>query len=154
MVTKVEDEKVEHVFEPDRLEIAPGDTVRWEVENGTHDTVAFHPHPDGASSDEHEGDQDADEHQEMPLRIPEGAKPWRSDHLRTPGESFEYTFTVEGVYNYYCHPHEEQGMAGLIVVGKPMPGPGLMSPQTELPEAIQAKLQELIAWAKTQKGAR
>lgn len=149
MVTKVYDDRVEHVFEPDRLVIAPGDTVRWEIENGLHNTVAFHP------GDEHAAHHDDSESPgERPLRIPPGAKPWESEHLRTPGEAFEYTFTVEGVYNYFCHPHEFEGMAGVIVVGSPKPGPGLEPPQEELSEAMKAKLNELIAWAKAQKGVR
>ncbi len=149
MVTKVSDGKVEQVFEPDRLVIAPGDTVRWELENGIHNTVAFHP-----------GDEHADHHDdagspgERPLRIPAKAKPWESEHMRTPGEAFEYTFTIEGIYNYFCHPHEFDGMVGAIVVGSPKPGPGLEPPQRDLPEATQAKLKELIAWAKAQKGVR
>jgi plastocyanin len=149
MVTKVSDDKVENVFAPDRIMIAPGDTVRWEVENGIHDTIAFHP-----GNEDHESDRHDDDHGQRPMRIPDGARPWQSEHLRTPGESFEYTFTTEGVYNYYCHPHQELGMVGLIVVGKPVPGPGLEPPQTELPEATQVKLTELIAWAKIQKGIR
>ena len=29
--------------------------------------------------------------------------------------------TVEGVYDYYCVPHEHAGMVGRIVVGAPAP---------------------------------
>ena len=32
------------------------------------------------------------------------------------------TFTVEGVYDYYCVPHEHAGMVGRIVVGTPAAG--------------------------------
>ncbi len=147
MVTKVYDDRVENVFEPDRLVIAPGDTVRWEIENGVHNTVAFHP------GDEHAAHlDDSGAMSERPLRIPPKAKPWESEHLRTPGEAYEYTFTVEGVYNYFCHPHEFEGMVGVIVVGSPKPGPGLEPPQTGLPDTVKTKLNELIAWAKAQKG--
>ncbi len=147
MITKVYEDRVENVFEPDRLVIAPGDTVRWEIENGLHNTVAFHP------GDEHTAHHDdVDEAGERPLRIPPEAKPWESEHLRTPGEAFEYTFTVEGVYNYFCHPHEFEGMVGVIVVGSPTPGPGLEPPQKELSEKTKVKLDELIAWVKAQKG--
>ena len=149
MVTKVSDERVEHVFEPDRLVIAPGDTVRWELENGIHNTVAFHPGDEHADHHDDAGSPD-----ERPLRIPAGAKPWETDHMRTPGEAFEYMFTVEGVYNYFCHPHVAQGMVGVIIVGSPKPGPGLEPPQKELPEEAKVKLNELIAWAKAQKGVR
>lgn len=149
MVTRVYDDRVENVFEPDRLVLAPGDTVRWEVGNGVHNTVAFHPGDEHAAHHDGMGNSD-----EPPLRIPPEAKPWESEHLRTPGEAFEYIFTVEGVYNYFCHPHLEDGMVGVIVVGSPAPGPGLELPQKELPEKTKVKLDELIAWAKTQKGVR
>ena len=29
------------------------------------------------------------------------------------------TLTVEGVYDYYCVPHEHAGMVGRIIVGEP-----------------------------------
>lgn len=32
------------------------------------------------------------------------------------GETYEHTFEVAGVYEYYCIPHEEAGMYGTIVV--------------------------------------
>ena len=56
------------------------------------------------------------------MRIPEAAKPWDSGYL-LPGHSFATTLTVEGVYDYFCRPHEMAGMVGRIVVGRPG-GPG------------------------------
>jgi hypothetical protein len=41
------------------------------------------------------------------------------------GAYFDVTFTVEGVYDYYCLPHEAAGMVGRIVVGQPS-GPGAL----------------------------
>ena len=93
-------------FDPIGLEVAPGTTVRWVLEANVHTTTAYHP--------------DNDRH---PLRIPEGAKPWDSGYLVDPGQAFEVTLTVEGVYDYFCAPHEEAGMVGRIVVGRPG-GPG------------------------------
>ena len=62
------------------------------------------------------------------LRIPEGAEPWDSGVLQTQapekGSTFEHTFTQEGVYDYFCRPHEAAGMVGRIVVGRPLEGPG------------------------------
>ena len=43
--------------------------------------------------------------------------------ITNPGDHFEVTLTVPGVYDYYCMPHEAAGMVGRIVVGKPV-GPG------------------------------
>ncbi len=40
-----------------------------------------------------------------------------------PGDRFEVTLTAEGVYDYFCLPHEAAGMVGRIVVGRPG-GPG------------------------------
>jgi hypothetical protein len=40
-----------------------------------------------------------------------------------PGQHFEVTLTVPGVYDYFCAPHEEAGMVGRLIVGQPA-GPG------------------------------
>ena len=64
-----------------------------------------------------------------------------------PGAHFDVTFRVEGVYDYYCLPHEAAGMVGRIIVGHPA-GPGALPwdyykrrPGTEewkpVPEAAQ-----------------
>ena len=58
-----------------------------------------------------------------PLRIPEAAEPWESGYLVKPGDSFQITLTVPGVYDYFCAPHEMAGMVGRIIVGQPS-GPG------------------------------
>lgn len=50
--------------------------------------------------------------------MPKAAKPWDSDYL-LPKESFSVTFTEQGVYDYYCVPHEHAGMVGRIIVGEP-----------------------------------
>jgi plastocyanin len=93
-------------FDPIGLYVEPGTAVRWTVRENVHTTTACHP--------------DNDHH---PLRIPEGAAPWDSGFLVNPGDHFEVTLVVPGVYDYYCMPHEAAGMVGRIVVGKPV-GPG------------------------------
>ena len=97
-------------FDPAGLRIAPGDTVRWVQINGFHSITAYHPR-----NDNHE------------LRIPASAQPWDSDILLAAsplrGATFERTFTVPGVYDYFCRPHEMAGMVGRIVVGDPGDGP-------------------------------
>ncbi|WP_287290407.1 plastocyanin/azurin family copper-binding protein [Mesorhizobium sp.] len=50
--------------------------------------------------------------------MPKAAKSWDSDYL-LPDESFSVTFTEQGVYDYYCIPHEHAGIVGRIVVGEP-----------------------------------
>lgn len=93
-------------FDPVGLLVEPGTTVRWVVEADVHTTTAYHPANDGHS-----------------LRIPEAAEPWDSGYLVNPGDAFEVTLTAEGVYDYFCAPHELAGMVGRIVVGAPT-GPG------------------------------
>ena len=93
-------------FDPIGLYVEPGATVRWIVRDNVHTTTAYHPRNDNHS-----------------LRIPKGAAPWDSGFLVHPGDHFDVTLTVPGVYDYYCMPHEAAGMVGRIVVGKPV-GPG------------------------------
>jgi plastocyanin len=104
------DELGAHVaFEPIGLLIQPGQKVRWtNAGNNVHTTTAYHPDNDAHS-----------------LRIPATARPWNSDYLINPGDHFELTLTVEGVYDYFCIPHEMAGMVGRIIVGRPA-GPGTL----------------------------
>src|ERR1043166_6001394 len=93
-------------FDPIGLYVEPGATVRWIVRENVHTTTAYHP-----QNDHH------------PLRMPESAVAWDSGFLVHPGDHFEVTLTVPGVYDYYCMPHEAVGMVGRIVVGQAI-GPG------------------------------
>jgi len=98
-------------FDPAGVHIAPGDSIRWIQISGFHSITSYHPR-----NDNHE------------LRIPESAEPWDSDILLADypkrGATFEHVFTVPGVYDYFCRPHEMAGMVGRIVVGEPGHGPG------------------------------
>jgi plastocyanin len=99
----------EHVwFDPIGVYVERGTTVRWIVDRDVHTTTAYHPSNDGHS-----------------LRIPKDARPWDSKFLMEKGAHFDVTLSVDGVYDYYCMPHEEAGMVGRIVVGKPG-GPGAL----------------------------
>ena len=89
-------------FDPIGLYVEPGATVRWIVRENVHTATAYHPRNDN-----------------HPLRIPESAVPWDSGFLVNPGDHFDVTLTVPGVYDYYCMPHEAVGMVGRIVVGQP-----------------------------------
>lgn len=95
-------------FDPIGLLIEPGQTVSWVLDSSVHTTTAYHPKNGGHS-----------------LRIPEAATPWDSGYLINPNEHFDVTFTIPGVYDYFCMPHEMAGMVGRIVVGKPG-GPGTL----------------------------
>jgi plastocyanin len=94
-------------FDPVGVYIEPGETIRWIVSENVHTTTAYHPQNSNHS-----------------LRIPANAIPWDSGYL-SPGEHFELKFMTQGVYDYYCMPHEEAGMVGRIIVGNPT-GPGAM----------------------------
>ena len=94
-------------FDPVGILIEPGQTVRWISIENVHTVTAYHP-----SNGNHS------------LRIPEKAAPWDSGFMQ-PGGEFERTFTEEGVYDYFCLPHEGAGMVGRIIVGRPL-GPGTL----------------------------
>jgi plastocyanin len=100
-------------FDPIGIRIRPGQTVRWIQVTDYHSVAAYHP-----ANGSHE------------LRIPTGAKPWDSDVMLgqypAKGSTFEHTFTQEGVYDYFCGPHEQAGMVGRIIVGQPGSGPGTL----------------------------
>jgi plastocyanin len=92
-------------FDPIGILIKPRQTVRWTNGNpgNSHTTTAYNP----ANFD-------------RPLRMPQAAKSWNSGYL-LPDEAFSVTFTEQGVYDYYCIPHEHAGMVGRIIVGEPVP---------------------------------
>ena len=107
-------------FDPIGLRVAPGTAVRWLVEANVHTATAYHPANGG-----------------HPLRIPAHAAPWDSGYLAEPGQVFEVTLTAEGVYDYFCAPHEVAGMVGRIIVGRPG-GPGARPPGEDVPAAARA----------------
>ena len=117
-----------HHFGPHIVWIELGGTVTWKLASGTHDTAAYHP----ANSD-------------LPLRMPEDATPWDSDMLMQKGDTFDLTLDMEGVYDYFCSPHQYRGMVGKIIVGYPDPEdqPGLEPPQDGLPQEARAMLADL-----------
>lgn len=79
-------------FDPILVFINPGDTVQWTNMSPIHDSVS------------------------MEGLIPDGAKPWKF----AIGENGSVTLDKEGVYIYKCIPHYAVGMAGAIIVGKPV----------------------------------
>lgn len=93
-------------FDPIGIFVERGQTVRWTVEHDVHTSTAYHPQNENHS-----------------LRIPERAQPWDSGYLVEPGSRFEVVLEVDGVYDYFCAPHEQAGMVGRLVVGRPA-GPG------------------------------
>ena len=110
-------------FDPIGLHVEPGQTIRWiNLDPGnSHTATAYHP-----------------KNFDHPLRMPEGAEPWNSDYL-LPSETFAVTLKVEGVYDFFCIPHEHAGMVGRIIVGRPGSPPPGGSVAQALPDlALQA----------------
>lgn len=109
-------------FDPKGLVVEPGTTVRFVNASGSHGTTAYHP-----------------DNEEQPLRIPTEAEPWDSPIYTESDRQFEVTLEAEGVYDYYCPPHESMGMVGRIIVGESHDGPGT-SPPEDLPPGAQESL--------------
>jgi len=92
-------------FDPDEVEVAVGDAVRWTARSEGHNVTS---HPDASPKCEN----------------PDGAEPFTSyegdDHfaLMEVGETLEHEFTVPGEYVYVCTPHEGQGMVGTVLVSE------------------------------------
>jgi plastocyanin len=95
VVMRINDATGDFAYQPERLEIEPGDTVIWVQADpdNEHNVAAY------------------------PSRIPKGAEPFASPLMTVPGETWSYTFTVAGSYYLHCHPHEAV-MRGLVVVGR------------------------------------
>ena len=88
-------------FGPRIVNVEPGGTVRWSVYGHRHDTTAYHPDND------------------RPQRIPDDVEPWASGS-HSGNSTFEWTFDVEGVYDYadtrtLCTSHETLGAVSLVV---------------------------------------
>jgi plastocyanin len=87
-------------FDPEQVSIPVGATVEWRnVSIWTHSVTGDPAHARKA------GD----------VHLPPGAEPFDSGEIPA-GEIYRHTFTVPGVYRYVCHPHENDGMVGTIVV--------------------------------------
>ena len=76
-------------FQPSKVKIKAGDTVKWVNNKLPPHNVVFE---GAAASKSHKG------------------------LLYSPGDSFDITFDEPGTYSYYCEPHRGAGMKGEIVV--------------------------------------
>ena len=80
-------------FEPSKVTVKAGDTVKWVNNKLSPHNVVF----DSAKV------KNADKINHKAL-------------LFSPGESFEVTFDEPGEYPYYCEPHRGAGMVGTVTV--------------------------------------
>ena len=119
----------EHYFDPVGIWVEPGTTIRFVLKGGVHDSQAYHP----------------DNSTEL-MRFPAAEKPWNSGLLTETGDSFEVTLTEEGVYDYFCAPHEAVGMVGRIVVGDPdaAPAPPLDELPHELAQNVLPSVEDIV----------
>lgn len=85
-------------FDPVVVEVEPGDVIRFVVRQGLHTVTAYHPD------------------NRRPLRIPDGAEPFDSGLLEA-GDSWTLQISTNGVYDYFCLPHERLGHVGRIISG-------------------------------------
>lgn len=79
-----------NTFSPSAFTANIGDTVRWTLVDGFHSTVS------------------------TAATVPAGAAPWNSGNMSTPGQTFEYKITADGVYGYACGIHSSM-VAGFQV---------------------------------------
>lgn len=84
------------VFEPAKIQICKGDSVKWINNKAGPHNVVF--------------DED---------NIPAGVdqeKISMDDQLGEPGDTFSMKFDTEGTYGYYCEPHRGAGMEATLIV--------------------------------------
>ncbi|MEF8907879.1 MAG: plastocyanin/azurin family copper-binding protein [Haloarculaceae archaeon] len=120
-------DSTEYHFDPHVTWVEAGGTVTWRLESGAHTATAYHPGND------------------QPRLVPEGTDAWDSGMLSEEGETFSQTFETEGVYHYFCKPHEQFGMIATVIVGEPHPEDQRalrMMPEGK-PEDVHGKLEEL-----------
>ena len=88
MLNKIE--KRSMVFSQEIVRINSGDTVFWKSTDKGHNVEFISKNG-----------------------VPEGVEKFKSKI----GKDTEYTFTIPGVYAYWCVPHKTMGMIGFVIVG-------------------------------------
>ena len=78
------------VFSQEIVRIDPGDTVFWKATNPGHNVEFI-----------------------SKKGVPAGVEKFKSK----VGKDTEFTFTIPGIYAYWCVPHKTLGMIGFIIVG-------------------------------------
>jgi plastocyanin len=119
-----------YVFTPAVVWLESGGTVVWNFEEADHTVTVYHPQYD------------------KPNRIPDGVEtPFNSEFTGggAPGTNFNFVFEVEGVWNYFCKPHEGRGMVGMVIVGGAQGGNGASPPTGVENTAASKKLNRLLS---------
>jgi plastocyanin len=96
-----------HRFDPETITVSVGDAVTWRVRTDEpHSVTAYEESlPEGAEYFASGG-----------FSSEEDARANVADGLLREGDSFEVTFQTAGTYEYFCIPHESDGMTGTVVV--------------------------------------
>jgi plastocyanin len=79
-------------FDPSSLNVEVGDIVKWVWVEGSHTTTS--------------------------TSVPAGAASW-DQPINSGNQSYSYTVTTAGTYNYHCTPHAGMGMVGSFVATAP-----------------------------------
>jgi len=89
MLNKLDKRKM--VFSKEIVKINPGDTVFWKSTDPGHNVQFISKNG-----------------------VPDGVEKFKSK----VGKDTEFTFTIPGIYAYWCVPHKTLGMIGFIIVGE------------------------------------
>ncbi len=85
-------------FDPAVVKVEVGDVIQFVVREGWHTVTAYHPE------------------NRRPQRMPSQAASFDSG-LMEQGDSWSLNIIEEGVYDYFCLPHENMGHVGRIIAG-------------------------------------
>ena len=89
MLNKLDKRKM--VFSKEIVRINPGDTVFWKATDRGHNVEMISKNG-----------------------VPDGVEKFKSK----VGKDTEFTFTIPGIYAYWCSPHKTLGMIGFVIVGE------------------------------------
>ena len=95
-------------FSPETLEVAAGTTVTFGNDSAEAHTVTAY---------EGRVPSDAEYFSSGGFESEEEARDSLAGAIVGQEDTFQVTFDVPGTYEYFCIPHEQQGMKGTIVVG-------------------------------------
>ena len=94
-------------YEPASLTVSAGDTISFL--NDTEESHTVTAYQDGVPDD-------GDYFSSGDLASEKAARANLAEALVKPGDTYEVTFEEPGTYDYFCIPHEDEGMKGSITV--------------------------------------
>jgi plastocyanin len=94
-------------FDPVDITVAVGETVTWTIDSDDAHTVTAYDGSVPGSADYFASGNFASE---------DAAREDLAEGLLKRGDTFEFTFDEPGTYEYFCIPHEDDGMKGTVTV--------------------------------------